>query len=275
MVVTKDDTSPPITFPPTVTTVWHEGQRAFSIDWASAAGACRRQLPGDWQVEIAPALPSSFAWRVLLDRVGGTHTIIASSEAGPCAIEEEGCVFRVRPLSLRGWTHPTDASAPVRGDEGGVGGGLVATCAALFALLIAAMIIWRVRTRSKSLADFTLKEECADAMREAAEVFISSGVEVRENFLWLHQAWMKGLGLSGIYEHPLGDCSDCDDDDDDEERGELVNDGISLDEYAVRRTRSPFLPSVREEEEDAECRSMANEENARQGEQDDDEFTRL
>jgi len=301
LVVTEDAAASSISAPPEVFGEWHEGQSTYSISWAQASGTCRGGEHDEWALEVAAAGSESLVWAVLLDRVVGSSVRVIGEDCGACVHAKEGCVFRVRPLTVAGWSHPGEPSAPQHPGQTPrlFSGRLVAMLLVAVLLGPPAYLAWNQYQRRGSFDKEELLEDARDLthqllitgregaiyiVREAPGAVRSCAKHSRENASWLYGAWLKGLGMTGVYERPLGNDSD----DDDDDSGCL--DDIAMDDYTVRRRiPGPALPSVREEDEveedqPKECQLGASGSSSATSEgvvvevpveQDDDEFTRL
>ena len=205
-LVTEDGNST-ISAAPVVVPVWRKaGGSAFALSWGRARGPCRGQSRFELQAAVGAEIsrsPAEQTWTTIADdsQVGAVE-----ANCPECCSNPTGCIFRVRPLDVRGWSRPGSASAaafpaPPPAEGGGVLLGLLWLLLLLFLLSPVAVVV-RLVVRSHSAGRSTTVAEILEELRELARSVPSMlhavGCNLRENAMWLSRAWLSAIGVDGV-----------------------------------------------------------------------------
>jgi len=220
-LVTEDGNST-ISAAPLVVPLWRDGAgSAFALSWGRARGLCRGQSRFELQAAAGAEVslsPAEQTWTTIADDF---EAGAAEAECPQCCLDPSGCIFRVRPLDVRGWSRPGSASAaafpaspPAEG--GGILPGLLRLLL-LLVLLSPVAVVVRVVARSHSAGRSINLPEIVEELREQARAVPSAvhdvGCDLRENALWLSRAWLSAVGVDGIL-YDRAAVMDCADDED-------------------------------------------------------------
>ena len=211
-LVTEDGNST-ISAAPVVVPLWREvGGSAFALSWGRARGHCRGQSRFELQAATGAEVsldPAEQTWTAIADDY---QDGAVQADCPECCSDPTGCIFRVRPLDVRGWSRPGSASAAVFPASPPVGGGGVLLAVLLFAVLlfllspvaVAVRVVVRSHSAGRRISLPEILEELREQARSMPSMLHDTGRDLRENARWLSRAWLSTFGVDGVlYEQPL------------------------------------------------------------------------
>ena len=220
-LVTEDGNST-ITAAPLVVPLWRDGGgSAFALSWGRARGLCRGHSRFELQAAAGAETSLSPAEQTWTTIAGDLETDAAQAGCPPCCAEPAGCIFRVRPLDVRGWSRPGSASAAAfPASPPAEGGGILPGLLRLLLLLVllspvavVARLVARTHSAGRSINLPEIVEELREQTRAMPAAVHDVGCDLRENALWLSRAWLSAVGVDGIL-YDRAAVVDCADDED-------------------------------------------------------------
>ena len=220
-LVTEDGNST-ITAAPLVVPLWRDGGgSAFALSWGRARGLCRGHSRFELQAAAgaeASLSPAEQTWTTIADDL---ETGAAQAGCPQCCSEPAGCIFRVRPLDVRGWSRPGSASAAAfPASPPAEGGSILPGLLRLLLLLVllspvavVARLVARTHSAGRSINLPEIVEELREQTRAMPAAVHDVGCDLRENALWLSRAWLSAVGVDGIL-YDRAAVVDCADDED-------------------------------------------------------------
>ena len=217
-----EDGNSTITAAPLVVPLWRDGAgSAFALSWGRARGLCRGQSRFELQAAAGAEVslsPAEQTWTTIADDFEGGA---AEAECPQCCLDPSGCIFRVRPLDVRGWSRPGSASAAAfPASPPAEGGGILPGLLRLLLLLVllspvavVARVVARTHSAGRSINLPEIVEELREQTRAMPAAVHDVGCDLRENALWLSRAWLSAVGVDGIL-YDRAAVVDCADDED-------------------------------------------------------------
>ena len=254
MVTEDGEVESTIDAAPIATPIWREeGGSGFALSWGQSRGRCREQSRYELQAAAGGEDlldPPQQTWVTIAGNVLGTS---AEADCPECCSDPAGCIFRVRPLDVRGWSRPGSASATVLpAPPPAAGGGVLKGLLLLLLLLILGAPVFvvvraivRAYEAGRSINPAEVLEELTEQARALPTTLRDMARDVRENTMWLSRQWLSAAGLEGgLYGKAFSEEQDDDDDD-----GTVV-DGLdmSTDDFAPIEASVPKRLGARKED---------------------------